>query len=397
MAGVTISLVFSENGIIEKAKEAKEVTKNTSIEEQAQLIVLAARLENSNLEPDKFISSIENCLTDDFEFDGINTIIHKDTGKEFIISKTYDVSEIKEIKTADELKNIIPNGNYRLMNDIDLSGEEWEPLPSFTGTFDGNNHSINGMTINQPEAYNMGLFLELNGGVVKNLALTNVNLTAYRNVGAITSSMTNGAVVENCFTSGNFDIFAYGGGITSVLLNDSIIRNCYTTCNFNVETEGGLWASTGGIASYSAWGNSEGFIENCYSTSIINGKGYYVGGIMGYNEYQDNIKNCYALNTSISGKGTGRIVSNTAGENNYANKDMTLNGETVTSTDTNSSNGADITTEEAKTQIQYETKSNWKFDENGPWTFNYTNMKVEEGTNLPILKSFVTVMQNPKI
>ena len=397
MAGVTISLVFSENGIIEKAKEAKEVTKNTSIEEQAQLIVLAARLENSNLEPDKFISSIENCLTDDFEFDGINTIIHKDTGKEFIISKTYDVSEIKEIKTAYELKNIIPNGNYRLMNDIDLSGEEWEPLPSFTGTFDGNNHSINGMTINQPEAYNMGLFFELNGGVVKNLALTNVNLTAYRNVGAITSSMTNCAVVENCFTSGNFDIFAYGGGITSVLLNDSIIRNCYTTCNFNVETEGGLWASTGGIASYSAWGDSEGFIENCYSTSIINGKGYYVGGIMGYNEYQDNIKNCYALNTSISGKGTGRIVSNTAGKNNYANKDMTLNGETVTSTDTNSSNGADITTEEAKTQIQYETKSNWKFDENGPWTFNYTNMKVEEGTNLPILKSFVTVMQNPKI
>ena len=362
-----------------------------------QLIVLAARLENTSLEPEKFASSIENSLTDDFEFDGTNMIIHKKTGKEFIINKNYNVSPIVEISTEEELRNINPYGNYRLMNDIDISGAEWEPLPSFSGTFDGNNHSINGMTINTEEAYNVAFFIDLNGGVVKNLALTNINVVAYRNVAGITSNMTNGAVVENCFVSGNLDIFAYGGGITAVLIDNSIVRNCYTTCSFNVDTEGGLWASTGGIASYSAWGNSYGTIENCYSTSTINGKGYYVGGIMGYNEYSDNIKNCYALNSSISGRGTGRIVSNTTGLNNYGYRDMTLNGEVIESTDANSSNGADITAKEAKTQSYYETNSNWKFDDEGPWTFNYTNMNVGEGTNLPILKSFTTIMQNPQI
>lgn len=81
----------------------------------------------------------------------------------------------------------------------------------------------------------------------------------------------------------------------------------------------------------------------------------------------------------------------------YPYKDMLINDATVESSDVNSSNGADITADEAKSQSHYETNSNWKFDQNGPWTFNYADMNVEEGTNLPILKSFKNVIQNPKI
>lgn len=397
LSSIIISSVSNENGIIAKIREAKSRINESQINEQVQLITLAARLENNELDPKKFISSIENNLTDDFEFDGINVIIHKETKKEFVISKDYGISSIIEITSVEDLKNVVSNGNYKLMNDINLSGIEWSPLASFSGTFNGNNYSINGMTINMPESYNLGLFKELNGGIVKNLALTNVDIKGYREVGALAGAMTNGALVENCFVTGNLDIYAYSGGITAVIINDSIIRNCYTICNFSVSTEGGIWASTGGIASYSAWGTSYGIIENCYSTSTINAKGYYVGGIMGYNEYNNNIRNCYALNSSISGNGVGRIVSNTNGENNYAYKDMKVNEEILESTDINSKNGLDITVENAKTQSHYETNTNWKFNDDGPWTFNYENMNVEEDTNLPILKSFKTVMQNPKI
>lgn len=397
LSSVVISFVSSGDSIIAKVKEAKSKADESQINEQVQLIILTARLENNELDPKKFISSIENNLTDDFEFDGVNMIIHKDTKKEFVISKDYDILPVIEINTVEDLRNIVSNGNYKLMNDINLSGIEWSPLASFSGTFDGNNYSINGMTINMPDSYNLGLFTELNGGVVKNLALTNVDIKGNRGVGTVTATMTNGALVENCFVTGILDIYAYGGGITGVIINDSMIKNCYTTCNFNVSTEGGIWASTGGIASYSAWGTSEGIIENCYSTSIINAKGYYVGGIMGYNEYNNNIRNCYALNSSLSGNGVGRIVSNTNGENNYAYKDMKVNEEILESTDINSKNGLDITVENAQTQSCYETNTNWKFNDDGPWTFNYENMNVEEGTNLPILKSFKTVMQNPQI
>ncbi len=41
-----------------------------------------------------------------------------------------------------------PSGDYILMNDLDLSGKNWIPL-TFTGTFDGNGHSILNVTIKQ--------------------------------------------------------------------------------------------------------------------------------------------------------------------------------------------------------------------------------------------------------
>lgn len=41
-----------------------------------------------------------------------------------------------------------PSGDYILMNDLDLSGKNWIPL-TFTGTFDGNGHSILNITIKE--------------------------------------------------------------------------------------------------------------------------------------------------------------------------------------------------------------------------------------------------------
>ena len=47
LAGITISLVFSENGIIAKAREAAEKTNQAAINEQAQMNELAGYLENA--------------------------------------------------------------------------------------------------------------------------------------------------------------------------------------------------------------------------------------------------------------------------------------------------------------------------------------------------------------
>ena len=78
-------------------------------------------------------------------------------------------TEVTEIATADELKAVNDNlsGNYVLTADIDLEGAEWTPLGSFvqmgaegeeaetpdpeyafTGTFDGQGHTISNFTIN---------------------------------------------------------------------------------------------------------------------------------------------------------------------------------------------------------------------------------------------------------
>lgn len=57
-------------------------------------------------------------------------------------------SEYKEIRTASELVEAAKSasGNYKLMTDIDMTGVEWTPW-DFSGTFDGNGHSILNLSV----------------------------------------------------------------------------------------------------------------------------------------------------------------------------------------------------------------------------------------------------------
>ena len=84
-----------------------------------------------------------------------------------------------QIKTADQLNCVRNNlgGHYVLMNDVNLSGagyRNWQPIGSFkpvegteedpqpeaafTGVFDGDDHTVSGITVNAPQAMGTGLF-----------------------------------------------------------------------------------------------------------------------------------------------------------------------------------------------------------------------------------------------
>lgn len=67
------------------------------------------------------------------------------------------------------------SGNYMLANDITMSGE-WIPIGNskepFTGIFDGNGHTIDGLTAS-PEAN--GFFGAAEDAVIRNVVLENAN------------------------------------------------------------------------------------------------------------------------------------------------------------------------------------------------------------------------------
>ena len=87
------------------------------------------------------------------------------------------------IKTEEDLKNLKLTDDqgkalhYKLGNDIELT-EEWSPLGSYGGIFDGNFFTISNMNITEDTAItDAGLFSVLEStGVIKNLFLTNVNV-----------------------------------------------------------------------------------------------------------------------------------------------------------------------------------------------------------------------------
>ena len=107
---------------------------------------------------------------------------------------------------------------YRLMADIDLSGEEWTSLASsaarFEGILDGNGHTIKGLTqtkvTSKSSRLNGGLFAELGKATIVNLTLTEVNIsigltTDDFRIGGI-AGYSAGATIENCKVSGNITV-----------------------------------------------------------------------------------------------------------------------------------------------------------------------------------------------
>ena len=138
-----------------------------------------------------------------------------------------ETSDVIEISTAEELAAINDNlsGNYVLTADIDLGGAEWTPIgayaPSgeseeeqeipaaetaFTGTFDGQGHTISNLVINQPEAWAQGLFGCVANAKVGNFTLENA---------AVDAQLMGADVVGYAYCSEVHDVWLWGGKVTA--------------------------------------------------------------------------------------------------------------------------------------------------------------------------------------
>ena len=207
------------------------------------------------------------------------------------------------ISTADELRlfaSMVNGGqtniSAKLTADIVLNDTEgweswnettppansWTPIGDyFTGTFDGQGHTISGLYyVNNSDypSYYVGLFGCLdNGGTVENVGVTK-------------------SYIQSSGYAG------YTGGIVG-LMNGGTIRNCYCTGIVRCQGYGG-----GGIVGMS-YGSDNITIENCYFAGRISseyGSAEMIGPIVGgmHAEYV-NPTNCFYLEgCGASGKGT---------------------------------------------------------------------------------------------
>ncbi len=203
------------------------------------------------------------------------------------------------IKTEDQLRafaksltsKIDYSGIYlKLTDDIQLKGGRWIPVGEgeypFKGTFDGDGHSITGLTIGSKDAayedpigddagVYFGLFGVLTSGAeVKDLSIdADINVTSAQSiyVSALAGYMDS-AVIDGVTVSGNIqgatthskgNVFV--GGVAGNALREKII-NTVGTADVRAEAVGGL-AEAGGIIGLS----NRGLIANCYTTGKITG------------------------------------------------------------------------------------------------------------------------------
>ncbi|WP_267880105.1 ZmpA/ZmpB/ZmpC family metallo-endopeptidase-related protein, partial [Salibacterium aidingense] len=147
---------------------------------------------------------------------------------------TAEAADVTEISSAMELHNELranPSGDFKLTADIDLSAAgNWQPIESFSGTLDGNGHTISGLTINRETEEYIGLFSLLsNDGLIKDLVLTDVDITGYKYVGALAGSIqgeVENVGVESGTITGHYH---YVGGLSGK--NGGQVKNVYTGVN----------------------------------------------------------------------------------------------------------------------------------------------------------------------
>ena len=194
----------------------------------------------------------------------------KDTlGKKYFLYGDIDASATKtwnQDTTTAVYQGFVPVGN---------------DSTEFGGTFDGLNHTINGLTINRPTTDRVGLF-GYSTGTIQNVGLVGGSITGRTFVGGVVG-------LNSC---------TYVGGVAG--LNSGTITNVY-----NTGAVSGM-NNVGGVAGE----NSNGTITNVYNMGAVSGKDndtQHVGGVVGHT-YGRTITNAYNTGTVTDGNYVGGVV-----------------------------------------------------------------------------------------
>ena len=233
----------------------------------------------------------------------------------------YQVSTSEQLQTIGEFvdSHFIQVSNINAGSTSGWNGSQgFSPIGSssnpFTGTFNGNEFEISGLTIDRDGDDYIGLFGFTGNAQINNVRLVNVNIIGEDIVGGLAG--TNNGQIRNSYVTGFVSGDEMVGGLVGI--NNGQITNSYSEASVVGDDDhiGGLVGingSNGEITNSFASGNVEaddaetgglvgtnnGEISNSYSTGNVTGD-ESVGGLVGGNRNNARIVNSYATG-SVSG------------------------------------------------------------------------------------------------
>ncbi len=165
----------------------------------------------------------------------------------------------------------------------------------FTGTFDGDGHTISGYYNNHAATDYTGFFGYAYTAQIGNLILEDVDVRGATFVGGLVGTLSH-ASVFGCSVSGDVDGTTNVSGLIGQLWGNSTITECVSTVDVDGETR------VGGIVGYQQGGS----VKRCFSSGDVEGSNS-VGGLIGSSSpsspYTCTIQNCYS-NCYIDGGGS---------------------------------------------------------------------------------------------
>ncbi|MCF7918508.1 MAG: T9SS type A sorting domain-containing protein [Candidatus Cloacimonetes bacterium] len=216
------------------------------------------------------------------------------------------------------------DGNYYFLQTADIDagdtqnwndGEGFSPigidqLSPFHGSYNGDNHIIDGLFINRTDIWNPvpgAFFGYTNEAMIVNLGVINVNITGDGYAGGIAGNI-NYSTISRCFVTGSISGGYNTGGIAG-WSEASILTECYAEVEISgISDLGGIVGvnhnnslvdrcfAIGSVSGNSAVGgltgaNDESTISESYTIVTVEGNGFEEGGFVGYNN-NSTISNC---------------------------------------------------------------------------------------------------------
>lgn len=170
----------------------------------------------------------------------------------------YSVDGLKWLSTETNTNNNQFSGyTVKLTSDVDMKNVAWTPIgttKTFMGTFDGGNKTISNLTVKVTDDENSaGLFGNVIGNI-KNVKLSNVNISGHYKAGAVVGSIYGN--IENCHVDGGKILSTPNsqknnannvGGIVGYVSENSKTGYSVTNCTVN-NLDITAYRSVGGIA-----------------------------------------------------------------------------------------------------------------------------------------------------
>lgn len=237
--------------------------------------------------------------------------------------------QIKNVKDLIKLSDLVAGGNpyantfFALQNDITFnrcvtdSSSLFSPIglsaaKPFSGNFNGRRDATNRFAIanykfSNTNSDNIGLFGYIKGATIKNLGISNFNITARDNVGGLVGASEGTNTIDSCFVYGHIKgRTSVGGLIGNEVTTGTTINRSFTNVTIDALT------NVGGIV-----GQHRGSINNAYSNSEIYSSvsgNDYVGGLVGLANAGSSLNRVYSA-VKIIRNGTNTSFGKIRGSN----------------------------------------------------------------------------------
>ena len=243
-----------------------------------------------------------------------------------------------EISSADDMLTLMNTpsmwaDSYTLTTDINLAdatnGLPQAPIGNattqFTGTFDGDGHTISGIALTNYTTSYVALFGKASDATIENLTVSGTVSSTGKYVAGLLGGVDGSSLtVKNCVNRCTVNGLDSTAGILG-----RIDAGTGTAYIFGCKNEGTVTGSnnyTGGIIGTSTQNGGAIIIEQCMNTGSVKGA-QYVGGIVGYfRVYSASGNNCYLQDCINTGKihATSRTVGGIMGTGNPQNTLYTI-------------------------------------------------------------------------